>query len=428
MTTTDTHSSRIEGLHKLAPDERLHVVARQAGLDDEALAVLNEPGEEMLALADRLVENAVSAIAIPLGIATNMIVDRRDVLVPMATEESSVVAAVCNAAKRCRPTRGFVTTSTGPVMSAQIQLLAPDDPENVRMKVYERADEIRAICDETDPLLAKVGGGFRDLEVRVVNSAGGTMTVVHLIVDTRDAMGANAVNTMAEAVAPRLAEWTGARPLLRILTNLADRRLVRARATWRLEDVGGATVRDDMLAAFQFADADPYRAVTHNKGIMNGISAVALATGNDTRAIEAAAHAYATQGGRYCSMSRWEVDKEGHLVGVLELPMAVGLVGGATKVHPTAQACLKVLGVETADALARIIVAVGLAQNFAAIRALATTGIQKGHMALHAQNVALMVGAKGAEIDQVATELKSAGKVRQDLAEEILAKIRKDGA
>ena len=422
------YSSRIEGLHKMAVDERLAAVARQADLDETSLAALRTCNEDELALADRLIENAVSAIAIPVGIATNMIVDGRDVLVPMATEESSVVAAVCNAAKRCRPTGGFATTTSGSLMAAQIQLLAESDPERVRLKVFEHAEDIRTLCDETDPLLVKVGGGFRDLDVRVIDSAGGPMTVVHLVVDTRDAMGANAVNTMAEAVAPKLAEWTGARPLLRILTNLADRRLARARATWRLEDVGGETVRDDMVAAFQFADADPYRAVTHNKGVMNGISAVALATGNDTRAIEAAAHAYVAQGGRYRSMSRWEVDGEGDLVGVLEMPMAVGLVGGATKVHPTAQACLKVLGVETADALARVIVAVGLAQNFAAMRALATTGIQKGHMALHAQNVALMVGAKGAEIDQVAAELKAVGKVRQDLAEDILARIRKAGA
>jgi hydroxymethylglutaryl-CoA reductase len=359
-----------------------------------------------------------------VGIATNMIVDGREMLVPMATEESSVVAAVCNAAKRCRPTGGFKTSSSGPVMAAQIQLLGASDPENVRLKVYERMDEIRAICDETDPLLVKFGGGFRDLDIRVIETDEGPMTIVHIIVDTRDAMGANAVNSMAEALAPRLVEWTGARSLLRILTNLADRRLVRARAVWPLGEIGGAQVRDDMLSAFHFADADPYRAATHNKGIMNGVSAVVLATGNDTRAIEAGAHAFAAKDGHYRSMSRWEADADGNLVGILEMPMAVGLIGGATKVHPTAQANLEILGVKTADALARIIVSIGLAQNFAAMRALATTGIQKGHMALHAQNVALMVGAIGAEIDQVASELKALGKVRQDLAEEILARLR----
>lgn len=294
----------------------------------------------------------------------------------------------------------------------------------MRLKVYERFEEIRTICDETDPLLVKFGGGFRDLEVRVIETDEGPMTIVHIIVDTRDAMGANAVNSMAEALAPKLAEWTGARTLLRILTNLADRRVVRARAVWPLDEIGGAQVRDDMLSAYRFADADPYRAATHNKGIMNGVSAVVLATGNDTRAIEAGAHAFAARTGRYRSMSRWEKDAEGNLVGILEMPMAVGLIGGATKVHPTAQANLKLLGVQTADALARVIVAIGLAQNFAAMRALATTGIQKGHMALHAQNVALMVGAVGDEIDLVASELKVLGKVRQDLAEDILKRIR----
>ncbi|MBC2858644.1 MULTISPECIES: hydroxymethylglutaryl-CoA reductase, degradative [Stappia] len=421
---SDARSSRIEGLHKMTPADRLQAVAAKAGLGNEAIASLAQAAEGRIELADRLVENAISSIAIPIGVATNMIVDGREVLVPMATEESSVIAAVCNAAKRCRPTGGFFTSSSGPVMAAQIQLLGASDPEQVRLKVYERLDEIRTICNETDPLLVKFGGGFRDIEVRVIETAEGPMTIVHIIVDTRDAMGANAVNSMAEALAPRLVEWTGARSLLRILTNLADRRVVRARAVWPLEEIGGEEVRDDMISAYHFADADPYRAATHNKGIMNGVSAVVLATGNDTRAIEAGAHSFVARNGHYGSMSRWEEDADGNLVGILEMPMAVGLIGGATKIHPTAQACLKLLGVETADQLARIIVSIGLAQNFAAMRALATTGIQKGHMALHAQNVALLVGAVGDEIDQVASELKALGKVRQDVAEEILARLR----
>lgn len=421
---SDARSSRIEGLHKMTPEARLQAVARQAGLGNAAIASLSAAAQGQIELADRLVENAISAMSIPVGIATNMIVDGQEVLVPMATEESSVIAAVCNAAKRCRPTGGFFTSSSGPVMAAQIQLLGATDPENVRLKVYERMDEIRTICDETDPLLVKFGGGFRDLDIRVIETDEGPMTIVHIIVDTRDAMGANAVNSMAEALAPKLVEWTGARSLLRILTNLADRRVVRARAVWPLDEIGGEKVRDDMLSAYRFADADPYRAATHNKGIMNGVSAVVLATGNDTRAIEAGAHAFAAKDGHYRSMSRWEADGDGNLVGILEMPMAVGLIGGATKVHPTAQANLEILGVKTADALARIIVSIGLAQNFAAMRALSTTGIQKGHMALHAQNVALAIGATGAEIDQVASELKALGKVRQDLAEEILARLR----
>ncbi|WP_346913856.1 hydroxymethylglutaryl-CoA reductase, degradative [uncultured Roseibium sp.] len=421
---SDVKSSRIEGLHKMSPDARLQAVASQAGLDNEAVASLADAASGQIELADRLVENAISSMAIPVGVATNMTVDGRDVLVPMATEESSVIAAVCNSAKRCRPTGGFKTSTSGPIMAAQIQLLGASDPENVRLKVLERFEEIKEICDATDPLLLKFGGGFRDLYIRVVDSAEGPMTVVHIIVDTRDAMGANAVNSMAEALAPKLEEWTGARSLLRILTNLADRRVARVRAVWPLDEIGGEQVRDDMLSAYYFADADPYRAATHNKGIMNGISAVVLATGNDTRAIEAGAHAYAARDGRYRSMTRWEKDGDGNLVGILEMPMAVGLIGGATKIHPTAQANLKILGVKTADELARIIVAVGLAQNFGAMRALATTGIQKGHMALHAQNVALMVGAVGEEIDKVASGLKALGKVRQDIAEEILARLR----
>ncbi|MBN9673426.1 hydroxymethylglutaryl-CoA reductase, degradative [Roseibium aggregatum] len=421
---SDVTSSRIEGFHKMDPAARLQAVARQAGLDNEAVAGLADAASGQIDLADRLVENAITSMAIPVGIATNMTVDGRDVLVPMATEESSVIAAVCNSAKRCRATGGFKTSTSGPVMAAQIQLLDASDPENVRLKVLERYDEIKAICDETDPLLLKFGGGFRELDIRVIDSAEGPMTIVHIVVDTRDAMGANAVNSMAEALAPKLEEWTGARSLLRILTNLADRRVARVRAVWPVEEIGGEQVRDDMLSAYYFADSDPYRAATHNKGIMNGISAVVLATGNDTRAIEAGAHAFAAKDGWYRSMSRWEKDADGNLVGILEMPMAVGLIGGATKIHPTAQANLKILGVKTADELARIIVSVGLAQNFGAMRALATTGIQKGHMALHAQNVALMVGATGDEIDKVAAELKALGKVRQDIAEEILARLR----
>jgi len=249
--------------------------------------------------------------------------------------------------------------------------------------------------------------------------------ITHLVVDTRDAMGANAVNTMAEALAPRIAAWTGGRTSLRILSNLADRRLARARCTWRLPDIGGPEVRDGIISAYHFADADPYRAATHNKGIMNGISAVVLATGNDTRAVEAGAHAYAARNGRYASLTHWETTPEGDLAGSIEVPMAVGLVGGATRLHPTARVALRILGTDTAEDLARVIAAVGLAQNFSALKALATTGIQKGHMALHAHNIAMMAGAVGEEIDEVARALVAGGKVRLDLAEAELQRIRR---
>jgi hydroxymethylglutaryl-CoA reductase len=364
---------------------------------------------------------------VPIGVATNMLVDGDEVLIPMATEESSVVAAVCNAARLCRDEGGFSTSLSGTLMIAQIQLVEVGDPHAARLKILERRDEIRAICDACDPILVKLGGGFRDLEVRVLDTRGGPMVITHLIVDTRDAMGANAVNTMAERLAPDVAAWTGGRVYLRILSNLADRRVARARAVWPSHAIGGTEVRDGIVSAFHFAEADPYRAATHNKGIMNGISAVVLATGNDTRAVEAGAHAYAARDGRYRSLTRWEVTAAGDLAGSLEIPLAVGLVGGATKLHPTARACLAILGAETSERLARIIAAVGLAQNFAALRALATTGIQKGHMALHAQNIAMMAGAVGEEIETVAKAIVAKGKVRVDVAEEELRLIRGAG-
>lgn len=423
MTDTD-RSSRIAGFHRLAPAERIRAVASFAGLSDADCAHLADTGNLDATLADHLIENVVGTLNIPLGVATNLRIDGRDRLVPMATEESSVVAAVCNAARQCYEHGGFSTSMSGTQMIAQVQLLGLGDPEHARLQILERRDEIRALCDACDPVLLRLGGGFRDLQVRVLATRGGPMVITHLIVDTRDAMGANAVNTMAEKLAPHLAAWTGGRSNLRILSNLADRRLARARCAWRVADIGGAAVRDAMLEAYHFADADPYRAATHNKGIMNGVSAVVLATGNDTRAVEAGAHAYAARNGRYASLSTWECNAAGDLVGTLELPMAVGLVGGATKLHPTARVALKILGVQTAEELARIIAAVGLAQNFAALKALATTGIQKGHMALHAQNIALMAGAAGDEVERVARALVARGEVRIDVAQEELARLR----
>lgn len=417
-------TSRISGFHAMSLEERLAKLAELTDLDRATIVHLKDTGNLDAGTADRMIENAIGTMNVPVGIATNMIVDGREILVPMATEESSVVAAVCNAAKQCRASGGIATSTSGPLMIAQVQLVGVSDPENARFEILERKAEIESICNETDPVLLKFGGGFRDLEVRVLESDEGAMVITHLIVDTRDAMGANAVNSMAEAVGPRIAEWTGGRVFLRILSNLADRRLARARGVWKLDDIGGAEVRDGMLSAFRFADADPYRAATHNKGIMNGVTAVVLATGNDTRAIEAGAHAYAARTGRYRSLTKWERDADGNLVGLLEMPMAVGLIGGATKIHPTAQAALKILGVSTADELARIVAAVGLAQNFAALKVLATTGVQKGHMSLHAKNIAAMAGAEGDEVDRVAAKMKELEQVRVDVAERILAEMR----
>jgi len=417
-------SARIAGFHRKTPAERLDLVAAFAGLDQATVEHLANMGNLPVQLADKMIENVIATMNVPIGIATNLRIDGEDILVPMATEESSVVAAVCNAARQ-NYEGGFTTSVSGTLMIAQVQAVGVSDPHAARLRLLEKRDEIKRICDDCDPLLVKLGGGFRDLEVRILDTLGGVMLVTHLIVDTRDAMGANAVNTMAEKIAPHIAAWSGGKVFLRILSNLADRRLARAHATWTLDEIGGAGVRDGIISAYQFAEADPYRAATHNKGIMNGISAVVLATGNDTRAVEAGAHAFAARSGRYTSLTRYEVDAAGNLSGSIELPLAVGLIGGATKIHPTAQACLKIIGVTTAERLARIIAAVGLAQNFSALKALATTGIQAGHMGLHAQNIAMMAGAVGDEIDAVAKALVERGAVRVDVAQEVLSSLRR---
>ena len=418
-------SSRLSGFYQLGQAERLSKVKDFAALSDETVQSLKNSSALPFDLLDRLVENAIGGFTVPLGTATNMIVDGQDILVPMATEESSVIAAVGNTARQCRATGGFFTSLSATEMIAQVQLVGLSDPWSARLKVLESKADIAAICNACDPVLIKLGGGLKDIEVRLLDTRSGPMVIVHLIVDTRDAMGANAVNTMAEALAPKLSEWTGGRHHLRILSNLADRRLARARAVWRAEDIGGPDVVQGIIWAADFADADPYRAATHNKGIMNGVSALTLATGNDTRAIEAGAHAYAARSGQYRSLSRFEITPAGDLAGSIELPMALGLVGGATKVHPTAQACLKILGVKTASALSGIAAAVGLAQNFGALKALATVGIQQGHMALHAQNVAIAAGAVGDEIAEIAQRMTDDKTVREDIAQALLAERRK---
>lgn len=417
-------TSRISGFHKLCIDERIARITTFSGLGEVHRDQLAIPSNIDRHLADHMIENMVTTIAIPVGIATNMKVDGCDVLVPMATEESSVIAAVGNSARQCYESGGFETSISGTDMIAQIQLLDIPDPMRARLVILEQKAEIERICNACDPILVRLGGGFRDLDVRLIDTPLGTMVITHIVVDTRDAMGANAVNTMAERLAPHLARWTGGRALLRILSNLADRRLVRARATWPCAAIGGARVRDAMIAAYHFADNDPYRAATHNKGIMNGVSAVVLATGNDTRAVEAGAHAFAARTGRYRSLSSWEVTAAGDLAGTLELPLAVGLVGGAVKIHPTARALLAILQVESAAQLARVIAAVGLAQNFGAMKALATEGIQKGHMSLHAQNVAVAAGAVGDEIAEAARIMVERQSIGEESAGFVLAELR----
>jgi len=417
-------NSRLPGFYKLSPAERFRTIVEASGLAESEIASLATSSESMLAIADRMIENVVGTLPVPVGIAANFTINGRDYLIPMATEEPSVVAAASNMASIARIHGGFHTSSNQPIMISQIQVVGAKDPQAARLRLYERRQDLLDLANEQDPVLVKLGGGARDIEVRIVEAASTTYVVVHLIVDVRDAMGANAVNTMAEALAPLVAENAGSRVRPRILSNKADLRLARVRATYDREALGGADVVDGILDAYQFAAADPHRAATHNKGIMNGIIAVVLATGNDTRAVEAGAHSHAAASGRYTSLSHYEKDAAGNLVATMELPMAVGLVGGATKTHPVAQAAVKLLGVTSAQELAEIIAAVGLAQNTGALRALAAEGIQKGHMSLHARNIAFAAGARGDEIEQVAAKLKLEGHVRLDKAERVLAELR----
>ncbi|WP_104130704.1 hydroxymethylglutaryl-CoA reductase, degradative [Cryobacterium sp. N21] len=415
-------TSRLSGLRNISVDERRAAVAEAIGGDID-LSPLACDGLS-IEQADRMIENVIGQIGIPVGVATNVIVNGRDVLVPMATEEPSVVAAVSNIARMARRFGGIVTTSTEPLMQAQVQLLDIADPQGARARILEARDEILALANEQDPMLVQVGGGARDLLVRTIHGILDDHLVVHLVVNVGDAMGANAVNTMAEAIAPRLAEIARGRSLLRILTNLADLRITRARVAIHPYEIGGSEVVANMVTGANLAYDDPYRAATHNKGIMNGISAVALATGNDTRAVEAGAHSYAARDGQYRALSRFEQDADGNLVATLELPMAVGLVGGATKSHPAARAAVAMTEVSTARELAEIITAVGLLQNVAAVRALAAEGIQRGHMGLHARNVAVAAGAVGAEVDAVAAALVARRAVRSDIAVTVLAELR----
>lgn len=428
--TKKTATSRIENMRNLSPAERLAQVAAAASLDEAAQAVLGSTDALPLARANGMIENVIGTFQLPLGVATNFLVNGKDYLVPMAVEEPSVVAAASYMARIVRGCGGFQTSSTAPIMRAQVQVLGTSDPFGARLAILAAGDEIIAAANEKDPVLVKFGGGCRDIEVHVFPSTSrGAMVVLHLLVDVRDAMGANTVNTMAETIAPIVEQITGGEVRLRILSNLADLRLARARIEVTEEalatkEFSGRRMMEGIVDAYEFAAVDPYRAATHNKGIMNGIDPVVVATGNDWRAIEAGAHAYAARSGRYTSLTTWEISAKGTLVGTIEMPMALGLVGGATKTHPAAQAALQVLNVETAVELAEVTVSVGLAQNMAALRALATEGIQRGHMALHARNIAIGAGAEGDEIDAVARKLAADHDVRTARAEEILAELR----
>ena len=425
--------SRLSGFYKLSVEERRRMVAELANLSPEAIAALANHGELDEIAADRMIENVIGTMSLPVGVATNFVVDGSQYLIPFCLEESSVVAAASNMAKRCLVKGGFRTSSDDPIMISQIQVLELEDVEQAGEDILTAKYELMAMCNSLPSTMIKLGGGCKDIQVRSIDSMSGKMLVIHLLVDTRDAMGANAVNTMAELISGKVEEITGGRVHLRILSNLATQRLARVEATFTPEEISddgsaenGRKIIAGILEAHHFAMADPYRAATHNKGVMNAISAVALACGQDWRAIEAGCHAWAAVStGEYTSMTRWYRDDEGNLVGKLETPMAVGIVGGASKVHPVARANLSILGLDSAQELAGIIAAAGLAQNLGAMRALATSGIQAGHMKLHARNMAVSAGAIGDEIEKVANIVNAQqGPVTQQLVKETLESIR----
>lgn len=437
-------TKEIRKFYNLTHAEKLEFLKQQAHLSDEQAAAL---GGSALTLdtAERMIENAAGTYALPLGIAQNFIINGREVLVPMVIEEPSVVAGASFMAKLAGIGGGFIAHADPPLMIGQMQILDAPNLSTARQKILDEKAALLAEANRIDPVLQKLGGGARDLEVRLIeDSPIGPFLVLHLLYDVRDAMGANAVNTAVERLASRIEGLTGGRVLLRILSNLADRRLARAQCripaeALAFEGFTAGQVIDGIVAAWAFAAADPYRAATHNKGIMNGVDAVVMATGNDWRAVEAGAHAYAARSGRYTSLSTWGKSADGSLTGSLEMPMAVGIVGGATRVHPAAQASLRLMGVTTAAQLAEIIVSVGLAQNLAALRALATEGIQRGHMSLHARQVAasavtalqengisLAPDVQGQWIERLADQMVREKTVRIDRAEEILRLWRKE--
>ena len=415
-------SSQVSGFYKKSIEERIEFVKIFSNLTEKETKIFSSALD--LETADRMIENVLGTFELPLGIAVNFNINGKDYLIPMATEESSVVAAASNAAKIARIHGGFTTECSQPLMIGQMQLLKMDDVVGAAQKIMDHKKELLNLANAQDKVLVEFGGGAKDLEVRILDSPLGKMIVTHLIVDVRDAMGANAVNTMCEALAPMLEEITDGKVRLKILSNLADKRIVKAKAIFDKEKIGGEQVVDAFLESYTLAAIDPYSAAPHNKGIMNGIDSLIIATGNDFRAIEAGAHAYAARNGQYTSLTSYYEDKNGNLVGEIELPLAVGIVGGAGNIHPKARLCKKILGIKTAQELAEIVASLGLAQNFAAVFALSTVGIQKGHMSLHAKNIAVMAGATGDQIDKVAEQIVKEKKIKLDRAKEILEELK----
>ncbi|XXF80339.1 hydroxymethylglutaryl-CoA reductase, degradative [Myxococcaceae bacterium GXIMD 01537] len=431
---SDTVTSRLSGFHKLPMEERLALVGRMFRLSDEELGQLRGVSVLDSSLANQMIENAVGTFSLPLGLGLNLVVNGREHLVPMAVEEPSVVAAVSFAAKIVREAGGFSAEADDSMMIGQVQLTRYGDPSEATEKILAAREQILALANSFHPAMVRRGGGAKDVEVRVLPAPEGPrgepLLIVHLVVDTQEAMGANLINTMAEGVSPFIEQLTGGKVYLRILSNLADRRL--ARATCRIPlslladfEMPGEIIAEGIAQASRFAQADPYRAATHNKGVMNGIDAVAIATGQDWRAIEAGAHAFACRDGQYRPLSNWFLE-EGHLVGRIELPLALGTVGGPIKVHPGAQVALKLMRAGSVREMAMVFAAVGLAQNFAALRALGSVGIQKGHMALHARCVAVTAGARGDWVEKIANLLVKAGHVKVEKAREIIAALPAD--
>jgi len=420
-----TKTSVISGFYKLPLKERLAIVKDFASLTDEEIALLENTGAVAFDTVNHMVENVIGVFPEPLGLAVNFQINGKDYLIPMATEEPSVIAAACYAAKMVRDGGGFHTSSTAPIMIGQVQVVDLKDSLQAKKQVLEAKADILKKANDQDPVLNSFGGGAKDLDAKIIETTMGNMLIVELYVDCRDAMGGNAVNTMAEAIAPQIEELTGGHVYLRIISNLATKRMAKAWCSIPKESLGGEAVVDGIAYASAFAAADPYRAATHNKGAMNGIIAVVLATGNDHRAIEAGAHAYAALNGPYTSISKWTKKENGDLEGVIELPMAIGLIGGAVKTHPVARVAMKILGVKTANEFAEVLAAVGLAQNLGALRALASEGIQRGHMSLHARNIAITAGAKDELVDLVAQQMVKERKVRVDRAKEILEELGK---
>jgi len=416
-------NSSISKFFEKTRKERLNIVGNFAGLTAEELEILqNNDGGISFEKADKMIENAIGTFSLPLGVATSFKINGKDYLIPMVIEEPSVIAAASKGAKIARVMGGFKATADESYSIGQIQVLDVDIDSAIK-KIQELSKEIIILANSKSNTLSKMNKGAKEVSCKIIDTDFGKMLIVELLIDVGDAMGANVTNTMCEAVSPLLEKITGGRTLLRILSNYSTRRIAKATAVFDKNEIGGENVVDDIVLAYQFADNDVYRAVTHNKGIMNGIIAVANATGQDSRAIEAAANAYAARSGKYRSLSNWTKDSKGNLVGSLELPLSVGIVGGIANVHPIAKICMKILKVTSAQELACIMIATGLAQNYSAIRALSTEGIQKGHMRLHARNLAAAAGAKPDQIDKIVQKMIEEKKISLDKAKEILLSL-----